>query len=196
MLTFFNYMRMVTVNWVQHQRLTTLVLLELLFSLTSASIHDPREQKSVIVRRADCFDGCTACGAGNFRPVADSQGHLRTPLAVFRTSSCCDFAGTRRGYRYESVLLGEDFELCVFFRKDKMIPKKILGHARETKTQHVWKVHWWVEWADNSHRRGEIPTLILTYLLRMGRYFFIVAGRCLRWFLHAYYAINKPDTHR
>ena len=50
------------------------MLLELLFSLTSASIHDPREQESVIVWRADCFDGCTACGAANLRPVAGSQG--------------------------------------------------------------------------------------------------------------------------
>ena len=24
--------------------------------------------------RADCFDGCTACGAANLRPVAISQG--------------------------------------------------------------------------------------------------------------------------
>ena len=50
------------------------MLLELLFSLTSASVHDPREQESVIVWRADCFDGCTACGAANLRPVAISQG--------------------------------------------------------------------------------------------------------------------------
>ena len=110
MLTVLSYMPTITVNRVQHQHLTTLVLLELLFSLTSASFHDPREQKSIIVRRTDCFDGCTACGAGNFRPVADSQGHLRTPLAVFRTSSCCDFAGTRRGYRCASILLLEVFE--------------------------------------------------------------------------------------
>ena len=50
------------------------MLLDLLFSLTSASFHDSREQKSVIVWRADCFDGCTACGAANLRPVAFSQG--------------------------------------------------------------------------------------------------------------------------
>ena len=50
------------------------MLLDLLFSLTSASFHDPREQKSVIVWRADCFDGCTGCGAANLRPVAMSQG--------------------------------------------------------------------------------------------------------------------------
>ena len=50
------------------------MLLDLLFSLTSASFHDPREQESVIGWRADCFDGCTACGAANLRPVAISQG--------------------------------------------------------------------------------------------------------------------------
>ena len=50
------------------------MLPELLFSLTPASIHDPREQESLIVWRVDCFDGCTACGAANRRPVAGSQG--------------------------------------------------------------------------------------------------------------------------
>ena len=50
------------------------MLPELLLSLTPASIHDPREQESFIVWRADCFDGCTACGAANLRPVAISQG--------------------------------------------------------------------------------------------------------------------------
>ena len=33
------------------------MLLDLLFSLTSASFHDPREQKSVIVWRADALTG-------------------------------------------------------------------------------------------------------------------------------------------
>ena len=52
------------------------MLLDLLFSLTSASFHDPREQKSVIGWRADCFDGSTACGAANLRPLAISQGRV------------------------------------------------------------------------------------------------------------------------
>ena len=56
------------------------MLLDLLFSLTSASFHDPREQKSVIGWRADCFDGSTACGAANLRPVAISRGRVEWVL--------------------------------------------------------------------------------------------------------------------
>ena len=126
------------------------------------------------IRRADCFDECTACGAASLRPVADSQGHLRTPLAVFRTSSCCDFAGTWRGYRCGSVLLGGGFEPYLLLKKKKSFRKRF-----------------WV-WLEKQRNNRSERFIVGSN----GPILSIVAGRSLRWFLHLYYEINEPDAHR
>ena len=91
------------------------MLLDLLFSLTSASFHDPREQKSVIVWRADCFDGCTACGAANLRPVAISQGRdewvqQAQILKDMTIKHVSDFLSEKYDFNSEKLIDGPTFD--------------------------------------------------------------------------------------
>ena len=66
--------------------------------------------------RADCFDGCTACGAANLRPVAISQGRdewvqQAQILKDMTIEHVSDFLSEKYDFNPEKLIDGLTFDL-------------------------------------------------------------------------------------